>query len=348
MDIDWHQIVFIQRLVEISISSFCLLVTFYFTYRFHKLVIFNVNFRIVLIATHLVIAITAVLHPIIHFVPSHWYSVSDGHFLGALVFYTITFIQNVNVYFVDLKLLIIGIERRLAFKNRQNGDAGKLTGVRILIWTFAVTAFVVAFKNIIAFLIYRNLPLNERLLLTFNFDIWAPGAFLAILLAYASYFYGCYEFKRLNKYVRESYYRFETLTESYEIKQIDLVLRVIRPLLFAYGVIVVILTSLVCVMMYFHFAKFIQLGVGITTICGSLIYSSFCLYNLVTILYMCWHFYPLRIAILNDIQCLCGLRLNSACVNPLQINEKRNEQDKHFEQLHLYWDCANPSFWSGY
>ncbi|KAI6185497.1 hypothetical protein M3Y98_00029900 [Aphelenchoides besseyi] len=329
MDIDWHQIVFIQRLVEISISSFCLLVTFYFTYRFHKLVIFNVNFRIVLIATHLVIAITAVLHPIIHFVPSHWYSVSDGHFLGALVFYTITFIQNVNVYFVDLKLLIIGIERRLAFKNRQNGDAGKLTGVRILIWTFAVTAFVVAFKNIIAFLIYRNLPLNERLLLTFNFDIWAPGAFFWLF---------CWPTLPISM----------TLTESYEIKQIDLVLRVIRPLLFAYGVIVVILTSLVCVMMYFHFAKFIQLGVGITTICGSLIYSSFCLYNLVTILYMCWHFYPLRIAILNDIQCLCGLRLNSACVNPLQINEKRNEQDKHFEQLHLYWDCANPSFWSGY
>jgi hypothetical protein len=72
------------------------------------------------------------------------------------------------------------------------------------------------------------------------------------------------EFTRLSKYVRLNWYNAQTLSESFQIKEIGAVVRVLRPIVIAFTLLMCSAGSLMFSMQYLHFFKGYPLATGVT------------------------------------------------------------------------------------
>jgi hypothetical protein len=72
------------------------------------------------------------------------------------------------------------------------------------------------------------------------------------------------EFTRLSNYVRLNWYNAQTLSESFQIKEIGAVVRVLRPIVIAFTLLMCSAGSLMASMQYLHFFKDYPLATGVT------------------------------------------------------------------------------------
>jgi hypothetical protein len=65
-------------------------------------------------------ATVSFLHPVLRFIPENWYSVKDGHYVGAFIYYFLQYYIQVCLFIMCSKFAIFGLERRFAVKHRVN------------------------------------------------------------------------------------------------------------------------------------------------------------------------------------------------------------------------------------
>lgn len=121
--------------IELVISLICLFCNGYFAFRFVKISTFNPNLRIVLALFQLFTACIGFLHPLMGFIPERWYSIENKNYVGAFICYTAQFYVHVCLFLCCSKFAILGLERHIAVKYRENYEKQDGTKVKkFLIW----------------------------------------------------------------------------------------------------------------------------------------------------------------------------------------------------------------------
>jgi hypothetical protein len=94
-------------------------------------------------------ATATLFHPILMLIPQRWYSIKDGKILNACLYYSWSYFQNSIVYLVDIKYLLIGLERNIVMRNRhtyekRDGSDAKRLLIRAVSTNYTVYLFVYA------------------------------------------------------------------------------------------------------------------------------------------------------------------------------------------------------------
>lgn len=63
-------------------------------------------------------SLMSILHPILSGLPSEIYSIENGHYFMAFLVYVMAFTTHICALIIDVKYLLIGLERKYAFDNR--------------------------------------------------------------------------------------------------------------------------------------------------------------------------------------------------------------------------------------
>lgn len=130
--------------VELISSIFSIVCNVYFVFRFSAVSTFNPNLRIVMTVFQLFTATVSFLHPVLRFVPESWYSIKEGCYFGAFVYYSMQYYVQLCLFIMCSKFAIFGLERRFALKYRVNyefQDGKKIKWLLVLFVSFWVDCF---------------------------------------------------------------------------------------------------------------------------------------------------------------------------------------------------------------
>ncbi|KAI6237665.1 hypothetical protein M3Y95_00289300 [Aphelenchoides besseyi] len=335
-DITLDMVVFFQRCMEMLISIVCLLSNVYFAAKFSRISSFHVGFKRVLITMEIVMSLATLLHPLLHFIPKHLYSISNGRYIAASIFYAFTYLENVFIYFANSKYLLIGLERRISYQHRhdyeQRGpeDANWLLLVNAGIWIV-----VAAVKCFWVFLLYDNLPIDTRLECSFFLDTYASALLSSLSVAFAVYIFGVYELRRLLVFSKLNYYTSQTLSESIQIKQTSQIVTVLRPIIVAYGVAILVSLFSQVLWTYYHFIQGLPMTNQLVTVHVMNLYLLAAVYNLYSTFLVILRFKQVKKAFIKDVRNLFGLSIVSTRVSLFTSPDCPKE---HFQQLEKFWD----------
>ncbi|KAI6208771.1 hypothetical protein M3Y96_00150100 [Aphelenchoides besseyi] len=143
-------------------------------------------------------------------------------------------------------------------------------------------------------------------------------------------------FRYLSKKVKHHWYTSQSLSESYLIKEIDTVIGVLRPILFAFCVLVISAGTTTSIQIYLHLFHGMPFCVGVMQVLANCGYLSLAVYNIFSALYLIFGFPAMRKKLINDIQRLCGKRIENSRVGPQEINWSKERED-HFDYLDSIW-----------
>jgi hypothetical protein len=99
-------------------------------------------------------SLSTILHPLPQFIHPDYYSIKKGQYVGAFIVYGIHHISMIILVVVVSKFLLIGIERLIAFKLRENYETRDASGSK------KVLTYYVCF-------------ISERIYQIFTFRLWA-------------------------------------------------------------------------------------------------------------------------------------------------------------------------------
>ncbi|CAD5219964.1 unnamed protein product [Bursaphelenchus okinawaensis] len=117
----------------------------YFITMLHKMATFNPNFKIILTVVTLSQLSVTVVHPMENLLPTSWYSVENGHYIPAILYYTLTYVISITSGFFCNKYLLIAIERTVAYKQRHTYER---QGARLSIVCLMATMFVKLYREV--------------------------------------------------------------------------------------------------------------------------------------------------------------------------------------------------------
>ncbi|KAI6226603.1 hypothetical protein M3Y95_00638200 [Aphelenchoides besseyi] len=256
MGIDLETFILVQLLFELTASIVCLVSNLYFASKFSRLSTFHPSFRRVLITLHIVMSLATIFHPILLIIPPDYYSVANGRYHSAAIFYTFMFIGNLLLILTAFKYLLIGYERRIGFKYRaQYENRGTSTANWILFLGFLLSLIFTTAKCFLSFIFTVDMPIDDRLQFTFNLDQNGYAMLTILATCGLMYFFAFYEFCRLRKYVKDYFYKANSLAESFTIKQTSTIVDVLQPILFAFAWSLVLFGILQSAWVYLHFFR---------------------------------------------------------------------------------------------
>ncbi|CAD5230199.1 unnamed protein product [Bursaphelenchus okinawaensis] len=325
---------------EFLSCGICLLANGYSAVRFINAGTYSRNFRIVMIATNLVINATALLRPIYFLVPEETYYIASKNYFRMFVMYALEYISHVAILMFDVKYIIIGYERRVAFKNRATyeNNQGKGT-IMVFLFVLGAVSISAAIKAVL-FIAVRDLPIDTALHKAFMMDADFVTWFASHFLALGGWIYGYYTFYDLNKQAHKLKYAGNSLSESFTLKEIVSVLKVIRPVIKAYIVILLSGVAVASFMCFFMLGGTMHEGDMYYRACITLEYSLAASYNIYASCYTIWYLKPLRKALQQDLTCCFRRKCVEIEPNAVEKYDAVQETNIYFEQLSKRWDIV--------
>ncbi|KAI6237727.1 hypothetical protein M3Y95_00295500 [Aphelenchoides besseyi] len=320
-----------------TIAVLCFFANVYFSVRFSKRPTFSPNLRLILVTAHMCKAVVSLLHPVIQIVPQSWYSVTDGSPVSVFIYYFIWFIIHSCIFFTATEYGLVVLEQKEAVKTFTTYETqGTATARRLLLFSIGPVTLLSLLKGFCFIVFDPSVPLQERLERAFIIER-CPGALIFLHMFGGSiWFYGLLETIKLHKLHRKNFYQTETLSGSYTIKQSRNVIHVLLSITVAFAVM--FLVSFIGMVVAFYGRYF--LGQSLTSpmfrAANNFEYVGLALYNLFSVLFMLFHFKPMRRLMLSDVNRYLLLKVRVVPVDPKPINWQM-ERTMHFEYLKRMW-----------
>ncbi|CAD5233624.1 unnamed protein product [Bursaphelenchus xylophilus] len=252
--------------------------------------------------------------------------------------YSLGFINQVCVLIFDVKYIIIGFERRMAFKNRATYEYSQ-DGTTIRVFCGIVcTLLLMATAKVGLFLKLRDLPpdlaLHKAFMLDSDFATWV----FCHTIAVAGWVYGFQTVHELSRRANQTRHT-GSLTESFTVKEILNVIKVIKPVIHAYIVVMVIAFTIVMLMLPCIYTGVMDESDMYYQAIVTFEYALLDTYNVFASCYMVWNFKPLRRALKQDITSCFRKKCFSVEVEPESVEKYSAMQgtDLYFEQLTKSW-----------
>lgn len=141
----------------------------------------------------------------------------------------------------------------------------------------------------------------------------------------------------MNRQAKSHRYSGTSLTESYSIKQVATVVKILLPLSYAYAVMSSVCSSFVFPALYLVFFGGQTVDSTLYLILINFGYIDIAAYNLLSTLYILYHFEPLRRAAFHDIRNTTGIKIKEPLgVSPFVVNFDQ-EHKEHFDYLKASW-----------
>ncbi|KAI6189365.1 hypothetical protein M3Y97_00000200 [Aphelenchoides bicaudatus] len=341
--------------VELVIGFPCIVCNIYFAFRFSQLSAINPNLRVLLILTNLLSAFIAILHPTMEFMPESMYSIVNGRYLGATLYYSIAFLTYAFVFILDCKFIMIMIERRIAFKNRavyEQSDSA--LGLKIFC-VFIIVAILVIVVRIIAIILARDPSQSVDDIMEIAFVAErSPAFFLNIHIApVISSVLGVYELHRLIRLTKHYRHKGSTLSEAsckqcalnykfrrFEINQTAEVIEILKPLLYIYCSLTSLSTVSYSCLLYFHYCLEYGTKSSLYLAITNLDYLCASSYTLLSTGYMLFSFRDMRRTLYRNFKQFLCVTVHTDRVCP-EIDKDKQTKD-HFDYLKAVWETKAP------
>ncbi|CAD5233196.1 unnamed protein product [Bursaphelenchus xylophilus] len=271
--------------------------------------------------------------------PLHVYTLHGNYIvprLMALFVYTCFFIHHCCVCVIDIKFILLGLERRFAFQQREvyehdNGACGR----KLLVITIGLVISETLIRCILKYFTSTETDIDLLLRDIFLLENSPAMIFVCHVVCFISLVYGFLEFHFLNHSTAHSRYSSKSLSESYQLKEVQSVIKIVRPLLwfyFACAQVCVVCAAVMVYVIYFlpepdmkvyhHMIALENIAIGS--------------YNLFSTIFMLLHFSKLRVIVFNDLLRLFCLNRRYSSVTPNSGFVVENAE--HFQNLQSMWD----------
>ncbi|KAI6185425.1 hypothetical protein M3Y98_00021900 [Aphelenchoides besseyi] len=328
-----QRILNVMPTVELSMSLPAFLINVYFAIRFNRLECFSPSFRILLVCSNLISSLSTVIHPIPHLMAKDWYSVEKGNYGGAIVVY--------GLHYFAMVLIIITDTKYIALQNREiyemlDGSGAK----RILTYYVISVSLFVSAKSSIMFLTSTEASIDDRLEYAFIAQNCFSYFMSLTVMAGSTWIFGAcvWQFLYLSHLVKKLRYSGKNLSESFQIKQISTVVKVILPLLFGYIFAVIVFSISQFYLVYLYLFVGVSTKSALYQLNANISYLPIPLYSMFATVYMAWYFKAVRRLILKDIHHLFGIQLDQKLTAKTKPTCPKNETQIYFDTLQQMWN----------
>ncbi|KAI6207024.1 hypothetical protein M3Y94_00982800 [Aphelenchoides besseyi] len=310
----------LMRSFEFACGVPSTLINLYSIAKVSQLSLVNSNLKYVLNAIAFTSALIACIHPILGQIDPDFYSIDRGNYLFTLI--------------TDLKFFLIGWERRLSLKYKNNLE--NRNGKQVVFSAIVVLLLICFIKCAVLLNTSELKSMNDRL-----YEICAiqgHDIFLVMIafpLGAISWVFGQYQFNYLIKHFKKQRHS-GTLSERFELRQTNTIVKVLYPLAYLYSVGYLVCLAAVPVIFYLR-----TKGYGMNTIeyqvATNIIFNSMACYNLIYVVFILFTFAPLRRALINDLCLLIGTTNYSASSCSSTV-EPTLTLERHFDMLQAAWN----------
>ncbi|CAD5233665.1 unnamed protein product [Bursaphelenchus xylophilus] len=162
---------------------------------------------------------TAVIHAITNFIPLSAVKYVYDNKAFVIILYSIVFTSQITNFYFDLKFILIGIERTIAFKRKATYEMeGGHVGREIVTVALAMALVISVVRCDIVWRLNSTVEFDARMRKVMMWDKYFPGVLFAFSMATCAMFYGVFVFRSLSKKLRKL--ESSSLSESYETRQI--------------------------------------------------------------------------------------------------------------------------------
>ncbi|KAI6237936.1 hypothetical protein M3Y95_00317400 [Aphelenchoides besseyi] len=326
----------IEGVVELCIGLPTTILAIYSTYKLRLLVTFPPTTRIVLGASTSSIAVMTLLHSILSVIPESYYSVQHGHYISALFVYTLQFVCLACTVLLDLKLALLGWESYLAFNNRHDYEYRDGSQGWKLVAYYVGFAIVVSWIKVVWYVFFTEMPLDTRLHFAFFIEDSMPFVSFQYFLGFVSIAFGLTQIYRIHRFAKRMKYKSQSLTESFQIKQIVTLLGILKPLALSFMIGYAFA-------LFFHICACVMLSRGYFRLYRNLAAAVFAvggLYNTFALMFMLYKLPQLRQLMIRDVVSVCRLHKHRIAHSNTRENvvDRIENLDDHFNALKKIWD----------
>ncbi|KAI6181215.1 hypothetical protein M3Y98_00804800 [Aphelenchoides besseyi] len=314
----------LMRSFEFACGVPSTLINLYSIAKVSQLSLVNPNLKYVLNAISFTSALIACIHPILGQIDPNSYSIDRSNYVGAFVYYSLHFSVQLFTLITDLKFFLIGWERRLSLKYKNNLE--NRNGKRVVFSAIVFLLLICFIKCAVLLNTSELKAMNDRL-----YEICAiqgHDIFLVVIafpLGAISWGYGQYKQRHSG-----------TLSERFELRQTNTIVKVLYPLAYLYSVGYLVCLAAVPVIFFLR-----TKGYGMNTIeyqvATNIIFNSMACYNLIYVVFILFTFAPLRRALINDLCLLIGTT-NYSASNSSSTVEPALTLERHFDMLQAAWN----------
>ncbi|CAD5209745.1 unnamed protein product [Bursaphelenchus okinawaensis] len=317
---------------EAVICFVTLLLSIYFSYKIGKVATISKNLRIVIIVNTIMCLVVNFQSSVFHFVPKELYSVEAGNYVGASLSYSFMLISHYFLFLLEFKYFQIAIERLIAYREKGKYESqGTAAAFCIFTYSAIFSAIMLTAKFIYYWTHYHYLPLDGRLIKTFNFGSSLWGLFVLFNISSLFTLAAAFIFYYIHVQVKKDENDCHSLNVRYEIEQTKYVLNYIVSLMSIVFVLLIAVASCYgCIFYYYFYLGFDEDTYEIKTVVSIQIIM-LCIYNFTTMLFMIKEFPQLQKAINRDLPA----RMKIKTVNSIRPDAGA---EVYFNQLQIFWD----------
>ncbi|CAD5233666.1 unnamed protein product [Bursaphelenchus xylophilus] len=181
---------------------------------------------------------TAVIHAFTNFVPLSALKYDDDNRAFVIILYSIVFTTQITNFYFDVKFMLIGIERTIAFKRKATYETeGSHVGKEIAAVALAMAFVISVVRCDVVWRLNSTVEFDARLRKVMMWDKYFPGVLFAFSMATCAMFQGVFAFRCLSKNLRKL--ESSSLSESYETRQIVATMAWLRRLARVFVIITV-------------------------------------------------------------------------------------------------------------
>ncbi|KAI6185390.1 hypothetical protein M3Y98_00017900 [Aphelenchoides besseyi] len=240
----------------------------------------------------------------------------------------------------ESKYLVIAFERHLAFAYRNTFEKeGRRIGVKISVCYVVVAVLITTVKIVV----YLYDPTEKTIdgLLHRAFFVEGPAMFFisCLVLSTVAWIFGIYKIHSFSQLVAQKL-EFTSLTEKFIVKQVNLVLRFLKPLSLISFISVLVSTLCSIFVLVILMDGFNEHSASYKAAANA-IFCSIASYNLFASVYNIYSFKPMNKLMKQDFHWFFKLntRVNSVC-NPQKSAAEL--QQEHFDNLEVIWTKTQP------
>ncbi|KAI6170931.1 hypothetical protein M3Y97_01105900 [Aphelenchoides bicaudatus] len=289
------------------------------------------------ITTNINCALVSVIHPILLQIPRSYYSFDTSNYFGIFITYLMIFCLSVMILILDVKFLLIGLERKYAIDWRhsyeqKDGTLAKKLILRVVIFL----CIFMAMKDVVIFFVTDSQSTDDRLIEAFQFESFPLLCASTNILATFTFIYALYQFYCLNQHNQRRRFQARSLSESYQIRETELVVNVLKPLASAY-----VLLDVFCALVIWTAFYYVYSGCTVHSLIYRMwinfAYVLIAFYTFMASLFMLWKFSAMRHQLFSDIHLVTGIQfMRNNKVEPLRL-DAITTQNQYFDQLKTQW-----------
>ncbi|CAD5226283.1 unnamed protein product [Bursaphelenchus okinawaensis] len=242
-----NALISLQIIVSIPVLSVCL----YISYKLYKLATINANLKLIVIITTLSYTVAITEHALLASVPQQVYSVKEGQYFNALLYYTAALGINYLCFIFSFKYPVIAIERTVAYRRVKTYDSeGNVFGLKLIKNLSFLSIVLLIIKIVLIWKTTHGEDIDERLQKTLNVFHHVPGFLFDVIIGTLGMIHCVFTLNSLMSKVKNQYCC--SLTESYEIRQTKCTLQWVKKMLCAFIGLCIIVFPFTIVLFYLY------------------------------------------------------------------------------------------------